>query len=146
LGLEKTQVKVYFTIFGDDFPIDVFTQKLGISPTHSYTKGDRIPNRSPLLKRKETAWDLGTEYEESFDVNEQLQRVICQLEGKESVILEMAGTYSLLCKFVIVIVINNGETPSLFFGKSVIRFAANIGAEFDIDLYANPYNDGLTQE
>jgi hypothetical protein len=40
---------------------------------------------------------------------------------------------------MVVIVINNGETPD----KDVIRFASSIGAEFDFDLYANPYESQL---
>lgn len=41
--LDKTQVKVYFSLYGDDFPIDNVTEILGIKPTNSYKKGDVIP-------------------------------------------------------------------------------------------------------
>lgn len=33
----------------------------------------------------------------------------------------------------------NGETPGLHLDNEQIEFANNIKAEFDIDLYANPY-------
>ncbi|MFD1676617.1 DUF4279 domain-containing protein [Alicyclobacillus fodiniaquatilis] len=137
--MERTEVMVYFTIFGDEFPLEVVTQKLGVPPILTYTKGDLIPNRRSKMHYKESAWELSTGYQDSLDVNEQLQQVIGQLVGKETVITGILKTYSLLCKFFIVIVINNGETPSLYLDKSVIHFAANIGAEFDFDLYANPY-------
>jgi hypothetical protein len=34
--VDKTQVVVYFSLFGDDFPIDIVTELLGILPTNSY--------------------------------------------------------------------------------------------------------------
>lgn len=133
---------MYFTIFGDDFPLDTVTRKLGIRPTQSYVKGDVIPRRSTPRFRKETAWELGTGYQESYDVSDQLNQVISKLADKEKAIVEVLETYSLLCKIFIVIKINNGATPSLYLDRSVISFASRVGAEFDIDLYANPYEDG----
>lgn len=40
--MDKTQVKVYFSLFGGDFQIDYDTDLLGIEPTNSYKKGDVI--------------------------------------------------------------------------------------------------------
>lgn len=111
--MDKTQVMVYFSLYGDEFPIDYVTDKLGIQPTNSYRKGDLIPNRSTKVYRKETSWDLGTEYEESIDVNDQLQKIMQQLQNKSSNINELIKAYSLACKFFIVIKIENGETPAL---------------------------------
>lgn len=34
-----------------------------------------------------------------------------------------------------------GHTPALYLDKDVINFASSIEAEFDIDLYANPYEE-----
>lgn len=137
--MDKTQVMVYFSLYGDEFPIDYVTDKLGIQPTNSYRKGDLIPNRSTKVYRKETSWDLGTEYEESIDVNDQLQKIKQQLQNKSSNINELIKAYSLACKFFIVIKIENGETPALYLSKEFIKFASIIEAEIDIDLYADPY-------
>jgi hypothetical protein len=141
--LAQTQVMVYFTIFGDDFPLEVVTDKLGFSPTLSYTKGDLIPNRNSTIRYKETSWQWGTGYEDSYDVNEQIQQVIGQLAGKEEAIGKLLKRYSLECLFMIVIVIENGETPALYLNKDVIDFASRIGTEIHFDLYANPYEREL---
>ncbi|KAB2328728.1 DUF4279 domain-containing protein, partial [Bacillus mesophilum] len=37
--MNKTQVKVYFSLFGDDFPINDVTEKLEVIPTETYKKG-----------------------------------------------------------------------------------------------------------
>lgn len=36
---------------------------------------------------------------------------------------------------------NNGYTPGLYLDQSIIGFANSINADFDIDLYANPYDE-----
>lgn len=137
--MERTRVRVYFSIFGDTFPLEHVTEKLGISPTNTYRKGDIIPNRSRTLLRKETSWDLDTGYQESRDVNEQLQQIINQLRNKVPIISEIKNIYSVECKFFIVVEIEEGKTPGLYLDREVINFASNIEAEFDIDLYAYPY-------
>lgn len=143
--MNKTQVKVYFSLFGQDFPIDDVTDKLEITPTETYKKGDLIPSRSTVRYRKETSWDLGTGYQFSFDVNDQLQQVVGRLKNKSSTIIEIKEEYSLECKFFIVIKIENGNAPALYLDKEVIKFASNIEAEFDVDLYTYPYENDIDE-
>lgn len=135
--MESTTVMVYFSIFGDEFPIDNVTEKLGIIPTETYEKGDFL--------RKETSWDLSTGYQVSLDVNDQLQQIISKLQNKTSIINEIKETYSVECKFFIVVKIEDGNTPTLYLDKEAIKIASSIEAEFDIDLYANPYEDDFSE-
>ncbi|MTH55343.1 DUF4279 domain-containing protein [Bacillus mangrovi] len=137
--MEKTQVMVNFSLYGDVFPLDYVTDKLGLQPTHSYNKGDLIPNYSTALYKKETSWDLETGYEESLNTEIQLQRILKSLLNKSSSIIELKNMYSLDCKFSIVIIVEEGETPAFYLSKEFIKFASLIEAEIDIDLYANPY-------
>jgi hypothetical protein len=136
--LDKTKIKVYFSLFGDDFPIHTVTEKMKVAPTETFTKGDLIPNRSNII-RKETSWDFGTGYQNSLDVNEQLHQIVDKLQHKTSIINEVKNAYSLDCKLFIVIKIEKGITPSLYLDKEIIKFASSIDAEIDVDLYANPY-------
>lgn len=140
LYLDKTQVMVYFSLFGDNFPIEIVTEKLEITPTETYIKGELISNRSFAHYRKETSWDLGTGYQVSLDVNDQLQQILCKLQGKASLINEIKEDFSIECKFIIVIKIEDGNTPALYLKKDIVKFASDVGAEFDVDLYANPYD------
>lgn len=129
---------VYFSLFGNNFPIDMVTKKLEVTPTKAYKKGDLIPNCSVTHYRKETSWDFGTGYQDSLDVNGQLNQILYKFRGKESLINEIIEDYSIDCKFIIVIKIENGNTPALYLNKDIVKFASDIGAEFDVDLYANP--------
>ena len=88
---------------------------------------------------------LGTGYQVSFDVNNQLRQIIGKIQNKSSIIKEIKEAYSVECKFFIVVIIEEGNTPALYLDKDIIKFAANIEAEFDVDLYANPYENDLIQ-
>ncbi|WP_409292788.1 DUF4279 domain-containing protein [Peribacillus sp. SCS-37] len=141
--MEKTQVSAAFILIGEDFPIDDVTERLGLKPSVSYRRGDRIPNRSSVRFRKETCWALETGYEASLDVNIQLHTIINQIQGKADLIKAIKAEYSLDCKFEIVIIIEDGDTPAFYLDKEILAFAAGIGTELDVDLYANPYRADL---
>jgi len=128
----ETQVKVYFSLFGDDFPINEVTRRLEITPTESCKKGDSILANSSL-RRKETSWDYGTDYQNSLDVNEQLQQVMNQLRDKCSIINELQAEFGLTSIIYIVIAMVNGQAPALYLEKDILTFASNIGAEIEVD-------------
>ncbi|MED4057380.1 DUF4279 domain-containing protein [Niallia taxi] len=66
------------------------------------------------LYRKETSWDLGTGYQVSLDVNDQLQKIIIKLKNKVSIINEIKDAYSVECNSFIVVKIEEGNTPGLY--------------------------------
>src|SRR5690606_24880176 len=93
--------------------------------------------------RKETAWELSTGYQESFDVKEQMDQVLGQLKNKTALINMLKTEYKLNCHLSIVIVMENGYTPVFHMDNEMIESANSINAEFDIDLYANPYDENF---
>lgn len=82
---------------------------------------------------------VSTGYQDSLDVGEMMEQVIRQLRGKVSTINELKKEFGLECRFAIVIVMNEGYTPAFHLDIPVIEFANSVKADFDIDLYANPY-------
>ncbi|MDU1847404.1 MAG: DUF4279 domain-containing protein [Niallia nealsonii] len=90
--MDYTNIKVYFDISGNAFPVDEITKILEISPTLTYLKGDSI--RGKKIKRKETSWELGSEYQISYDVNNQLVPIINQLLSKEKELIRIREKYS----------------------------------------------------
>lgn len=148
MKLDKTQVMVYFSLYGDEFPISYVTETLEIEPTKTYKKGEVIirphnPNviSTKTLYRKETAWELSTGYQESYDVKEQMDQILGPLKNKAAIINQLKTKYKLECKIIIVIIMENGDTPGLYFDNEQIEFANSIKAEIDFDLYANPYEN-----
>ena len=146
MNLDKTQVMVYFSLYGDEFPIDFVSETLKIEPTKAYKKGEVIvrphnPNviSTKTIYRKETAWELSTGYQESYDVKEQMAEIVEPLKNKVTIINQLKAKYKLECKIFIVIIMENGYTPGLYLDNEQIEFANSVKAEIDIDLYANPY-------
>ncbi|MCG7376764.1 DUF4279 domain-containing protein [Paenibacillus sp. ACRSA] len=135
--MNKTQVKAYYSLFGDHFDPNEVTSKLEFTPTSITRKGDIINAKH---SHPETSWTLSTEYEESLDVNEQLNKVMNVLKDKVDEINTIQVQNQLKSKFFIVIVMEDGYTPALYFDSNFIKFADSIHAEIDVDLYANPYS------
>ncbi len=142
--MDKTRAKVYFSATTEEyFDTNIITEELKVSPTSTWQVGDTIPNKP--LKRKETSWEFSTEYEETFDINEQLKKVSVILEGKEKILKDLKRTHDLDYMFMIVIIMENGETPTTYLEKNFIKFLAKIDANVDVDLYANPYEDDMEE-
>ncbi|MDR4172329.1 DUF4279 domain-containing protein [Bacillus nitratireducens] len=123
--MDGTQVMVYFNLSGDEFPVEVVSERLQVDPTKSYKKGEiiRKTNETENITRNYTSWQLSTGYQESFDVGDVMEQLILKLKDKSAIINEL----------------KDGHTPVFHLENQVIDFANSIKADFDIDLYANPY-------
>lgn len=119
-------------MWADDFSVEDFTNTLGIKPTRALNK---IVITTETLFRLGTEWELGTGYEESFDINKQLNFVLGQLEGKEEELNQLKKKYDLAYRFVIVTNIENHETPVMYLDSRFIRFTDSIGAEVEFAQY-----------
>ncbi|MEK4512126.1 DUF4279 domain-containing protein [Paenibacillus anaericanus] len=130
--MQRTNVKVEFSIFGDQFDPNIVTNTLLIPPTRTWLKGDRIQRE---LFSKETCWELATEYEESLDINDQIDKVKNLLQDRKDQVVKLIRQNNLECKFEVVINIENNETPAMYLNKDTIKFIYDLGAEIDFDLY-----------
>ena len=130
--MDKTNVKVVFSIFGDGFDPNSITDTLLITPTRIWFKGDII--RGDLI-RKETCWELATEYEESLDINDQIDQVKKLIQIQQEEIVKLIRQYNLECKLEVIINIENNEKPAIYLNKETVKFVYDLGAEIDIDLY-----------
>ncbi|GLI10872.1 hypothetical protein YDYSG_69080 [Paenibacillus tyrfis] len=129
--MNKTNVLVKFIITGDRFPIDEITEKLKVQPKAFFLKGQK----GKYVERKETSWYISTEYEESLDINDQLNKIIDLLINRRNELVDLKIKYQLSYLFSIVINIKEKQAPAVYLEQDVIEFANYIKAEFDIDLY-----------
>ncbi|WP_341519384.1 DUF4279 domain-containing protein [Bacillus paramobilis] len=132
----------YFSATGDIFPVEAITDALNIEPTRTYKKGDVVARRdnpnlvsTKTLYRKETDWTFSTGYQESYDINNQLHIILKSLEGKTEQLKHLKKKYSLEFLFMIVIQVENNESPAMYLQKEIINFACSIQAEIHFDLY-----------
>ena len=131
--MDKTNIKVEFTVISEDFDIDLLTIKLGIEPTQSYYKGDIIPriNRT----REESIWRIETEYNESLDINDEVLKLMEKLYGKEEILKDLKNKHNLEYVICVVINVKNNQEPAIYLTEEVINLFSLIGIYFEIDLY-----------
>ncbi|MED0936027.1 DUF4279 domain-containing protein [Bacillus mobilis] len=132
----------YFSATGDIFPLEAITETLSIEPTRTYKKGDVVARRdnpnlvfTKNLYRKETDWTLSTGYQESYDINNQLHVILKSLEEKTEQLKQLKKKYDLEFLFMVVIQVENNESPAMYLQKDIIDFASSIQAEIHFDLY-----------
>ncbi|PFS66651.1 hypothetical protein COK41_06750 [Bacillus cereus] len=132
----------YFSATGDIFPLEAITETLSIEPTRTYKKGDVVARRdnpnlvfTKNLYRKETDWTLSTGYQESYDINNQLHVILKSLEEKTEQLKQLKKKYDLEFLFMVVIQVENNESPAMYLQKEIINFASSIQAEIHFDLY-----------
>lgn len=130
--MERTNVKVEFSIFGDQFDPNIITNTLLINPTRAWLKGD--PIRRDLV-RKETCWGIATDYEESLDINDQIDKVKALIQDQKDQVVKLIEQNNLECKFEVVINIENNLKPAMYLNKDIIKFIYDLGAEIDFDPY-----------
>ncbi|MBA4535360.1 DUF4279 domain-containing protein [Brevibacillus halotolerans] len=123
----------YFSILGDDFPSDEVTKILAIQPTSRHQKGDTVRNHV----RKETSWQISTGYQESYDINDQLNPQLHQLEMKTNELLEIKRLFNASFMFMVVIQIENNESPATYLESRIINYSSTINAEIHFDLYVS---------
>jgi len=131
--MDKTTVMAYFSIYGDSFDIDEVTRQLCLQPDEVRIKGD-IPDgrKRPSI---ETSWKLSTGDEISYDLNDQLNKLLILLSDKKDKLQYVKDKYDVGFIFVFVVKIENGEKPGMHFNIDKLEFISQIGAEIDIDLY-----------
>jgi len=131
--MDKTNIAVDFSIMGDYFNQEDISKKLSICPTRYWKKGDFNPKNKMFYKN--TCWSLKTVYEESLDVNIQLNKIINMLLDKKDELINLQDKLNLEYGFIIIIRIEEQQTPAIYFETPVISFINDIHAEISIDLY-----------
>ncbi|MBY0216252.1 DUF4279 domain-containing protein [Paenibacillus illinoisensis] len=119
-------------MFGDQFDPNIITNTLLINPTRVWLKGDSI--RRDLV-RKETCWEIATDYEESLDINDQIDKIKALIQDHKDQVIKLIKQNNLKCKFDVVINIENNISPAMYLNKNTIKFVCDLEAEIDFDLY-----------
>ena len=130
--MDKTTVMAEFIIYGEHFPIEDVSKRLALEPTGYHVKGEKIREK---VERIETFWFINTDYEESVDINDQLNQLIELLKEKENELLTMQSEFAVEYKFCIVIRVEKNEKPAMYLTQEVIAFISSIKAWVDFDLY-----------
>lgn len=131
--MNKTTVKAEFSIYGDDFNPDEITELLGISPMEVNLKG--TINGTRKKPSTETNWSIFTKKEESYDVKEQTDKILTIFKDKACILKKIKERHGVSFMFSLLIEVENGEKPAIYWTPETNYFLGTIGAESSIDIY-----------
>ncbi|MEL0577617.1 DUF4279 domain-containing protein [Pectobacterium punjabense] len=131
--MDKTTVKAEFSICGDVFEPNEITALLQIEPMEVHRKG--IISGTRKKPSTETSWSICTEKEASCDINEQTKKLLFLLIDKTDALDEIKGKYNTTFILSLLIEIENGEKPAIYWTAETNQFLGRIGAESSVDLY-----------
>ncbi len=131
--MDKTTVKAEFSICGDIFDPHEITTLLQIEPTEVCLKG--VISGTRKRPSTETSWSKCTEKEESYDVGEQTDKFLSLLKDKVSTLNKIKEKHNVSFIFSLLIEVENGEKPAIYWSIDTNRFLGENGAESSIDIY-----------
>ena len=140
--MEKTSLYAYISFTGkddvDDFPVEVVTEMLGVKPTRILRMGERI---NDVRTRSFTSWQYESETLETLDVDEVLIPILNVFQEKTDSINLIKKELKLNVKVALVITMIDGFTPGLVIYPEFSKFASDINAFIDIDMYVYPFSE-----
>ena len=140
--MEKTSLYAYISFTGkddvDDFPVEVVTEMLGVQPTRILRMGERI---NDVRTRSFTSWQYESETLETLDVDDVLLPILNVFQEKTETINRIKKELNLNVKVALVITMIDGFTPGLAIYPEFSKFASDINAFIDIDMYVYPFSE-----
>jgi hypothetical protein len=122
----------------DDVGHDEITQKLGISPTKIYIKGQKSnPRLLMIAKRNRWILDSGLDRYASFE--DHINAMLNIIEPKADLFRPFCEKYH--CEFSCAIYLRYGSedsAPSVHLNSRYNRLIRELNIEFDVDLYCLP--------
>jgi len=140
----KTSLYAYILFSGNyDFPLNVVTERLGIKPTKTWKFGERVKPTQPKnqLLRSYTGWHFEIETKESLDSEDVLRPLLEVFQPKTDTINQLKEELNLDVSLELVIQIYDGNTPGLVIFPEFSKFAAEINAILDVDMYVYSFNE-----
>jgi hypothetical protein len=108
------------------------TRMLGIYPTRTWKTGDLVGKT--ILKRKSNGWVLESSLEQTADLDSHIKNVLERLSPCWEKLRELGLQY--YTEISCVIYNYEAQVPVMHFDKEIIKSAAELNAEIDIDYYS----------
>jgi hypothetical protein len=141
--METGSSYVYFALKGDNFDTDDVTNRLGITPTDAWRKGDKGFYKSAV---EFAMWRLATDKGKEYIYIENLvNEIVSKLFDKIEIINDLKRQFKL--DSVLEIDTNeDNSTPALGHDLRTIEFLYRTGTTTDIDIYRFNSDSNETNE
>jgi hypothetical protein len=135
------QTHAYFLLTGVDLNPEEITAKLGITPTKTFLKGDRVHPKGTRTHAV-SGWKLGSKLDESAYLEDHINSVLEQLQVNWQVVNELCRRYtpSINCVMYHHYEPDGDPGTGMHFDKAILDQIHQLNAEIDFDLYVLPDN------
>ncbi len=124
-----------FRVIGESLDLAGLTSQLGISPSFTRSKGEKIETSSRPLESRTNIWALETERKlKSTSLERHLIFLLDQLEYARETIIELAADPSIRVEFHCYWLSETGHGGPVL-SCEVLRRITNLGADLDFDFY-----------
>jgi len=127
----KIIYKVYFSIFGNEFNLNVFNKIIGVIPSDTYIKGEM----GKYARYKETSWSYVIEEYENLNLDDLTRRLLRIFDNKKELLKKYAEKNNLEIRFSVVFNIYDSIIPSLYIDKKFLNFLSFLNCDIDFDGY-----------
>lgn len=131
--MDTNKTNIYLRIHDFDCDPEEITAKVSTKPTNSWIKGDIIPNRNGLVKRKQSTWELEASTSGTDPVEDQMKVLLKKVDLNFESFREVIGEYK--GEISIVMYLYEGSNPGINLDAVTLKKLANLGVEVDIDIY-----------
>ena len=128
----ESKIRVTYTLTGEGLQPDAVTNAVTVTPSRSWSKGERRIPESPLL-HNHGGWQISSGLTESAELAEHVSVVLGKLRPSWESFCEFGKSYD--AELSCVIKSYGGDRPVIGFSKRVIAELNELDAEIDIDLY-----------
>lgn len=124
------QIQTHFIITGIFNPEEL-TDTIGLDPTKVWRAGETV--KDTLVSRRFDGWKLSTPEVSSYELDEEIKKIISFLDPHKLKIREYCAKHNLNIELSCIITTEEGEFPSVHFDRKLIEDINNFNAEIDID-------------
>lgn len=128
-----TEINTSLTLTVVGFNPEDITSFVGIEPTDTWRVG--YQPREGAAKRKFDGWSISTGKKPSINLDEQLLDLLKIIQPCRLKLVQICKKFNLEVEFDCVIYIKGNDIPSIHIDNSVVKLAAELNAEIDVDLY-----------
>ena len=129
---QPTTIRLSFCIYGDYFEVDRVTDIIGLTPTETAYKGDRLKYRVS----EETFWEYNFAPLETLLIEDNLQVFAAQVMPCLQALSSFIREFSLTSKLLFCVEMSPEEScPAIVFDNRILDILHRLNAWIDIDMY-----------
>jgi hypothetical protein len=130
-----TRILIEFSVYGDNLSQDKFTDIIKTNPTFVCNKGDKIKGIKVEREHEDNTWSYNFGFFDELDLGLLLSKFESIIIPNLDEISKYIKSNLLESKLLIVVQIEDNQTPALYFERRILNLLDKLNADIDLDTY-----------